>query len=122
MLAATVSVLGIVAMPVLGAPGGLGAVGLIVGSVVHCVGEGAFNPISVTLRQTRTPPELLGRVAAVQRFLLWGAVALGSLLAAATTALGGLRAAVWIGALGTILCLPALLRRGVRTATLSRTG
>ncbi|WP_127933395.1 MFS transporter [Nonomuraea polychroma] len=122
MLAATVSVLGIVAMPMLGAPGALGALGLIVGSVVHCVGEGVFSPTSLTLRQTQTPPELLGRVAAVQRFLLWGAVALGSLLAAATTALGGLQAAMWTGALGTILCLPALLRRGIRTATLSRTG
>ncbi|MFI6316528.1 MFS transporter [Nonomuraea sp. NPDC050556] len=115
ILSATVSVLGIVAMPVLGAPGTLGAVGLIVGSVVHCVGEGAFSPTSLTLRQTQTPPELLGRVSAVQRFLLWGAVALGSLLAAAVTALGGLQAAVWTGALGTILCLPALLRRGIRT-------
>ncbi|MCA2220733.1 MFS transporter [Nonomuraea aurantiaca] len=122
MLAATVSVLGIVAMPMLGAPGALGAAGLIIGSVVHCVGEGVFSPTSLTLRQTQTPSELLGRVAAVQRFLLWGAVALGSLLAAATTALGGLQAAVWTGALGTILCLPALLRRGIRTATLSHTG
>ncbi|WP_433435085.1 MFS transporter [Nonomuraea sp. CA-141351] len=121
MLAATVSVLGIVAMPVLGAHGSLGAAGLVIGSIVHCVGEGAFNPTSLTLRQTQTPPELLGRVAAVQRFLLWGAVALGSLLASAATALGGLEATVWIGALGTILCLPALLRRGIRTATLGRT-
>ncbi|MGN9844293.1 MFS transporter [Nonomuraea sp. H19] len=114
MLAATVSVLGIVAMPVLGTYGGLGAAGLVIGSIVHCVGEGAFSPTSVTLRQTQTPPELLGRVSAVQRFLLWGAVAVGALLAAAATALGGLEAAVWIGALGTILCLPALMRRGIR--------
>ncbi|MFI7125739.1 MFS transporter [Nonomuraea sp. NPDC050153] len=115
MLAATVSVLGIVAMPVLGAHGSLGAAGLVIGSIVHCAGEGAFNPTSVTLRQTQTPPELLGRVASVQRFLLWGAVAIGSLLASAATALGGLESAVWIGALGTVLCLPALFRRGIRT-------
>ncbi|GAA2271859.1 hypothetical protein GCM10010149_12120 [Nonomuraea roseoviolacea subsp. roseoviolacea] len=113
------SVLGIVAMPALGAHGVLGAAGLVAGSVVHCVGEGAFNPVSLTLRQTRTPPELLGRVSAVQRFLLWGAVALGSLLASATTAFAGLEATVWAGALGTVLCLPALLRRGIRGAALA---
>ncbi|MFI7232369.1 MFS transporter [Nonomuraea angiospora] len=121
MLAATVSVLGIVAMPALGAAhGSLGAAGLVIGSIVHCVGEGAFSPISLTLRQTQTPPELLGRVSAVQRFQLWGAVALGALLASVATALAGLETTVWIGALGTILCLPALLRRGIRTAVLAR--
>ncbi|MDX3099519.1 MFS transporter [Nonomuraea angiospora] len=121
MLAATVSVLGIVAMPALGAAhGSLGAAGLAIGSIVHCVGEGAFSPISLTLRQTQTPPELLGRVSAVQRFQLWGAVALGALLASVATALAGLETTVWIGALGTILCLPALLRRGIRTAVLTR--
>ncbi|MFF4623033.1 MFS transporter [Nonomuraea jabiensis] len=122
MLAATVSVAGIVAMPALGAAHGvLGAAGLVIGSIVHCVGEGAFSPISLTLRQTQTPPELLGRVSAVQRFQLWGAVALGALLASAATALAGLEPTVWIGALGTILCLPALLRRGIRAAVLTRT-
>ncbi|WP_181019921.1 hypothetical protein [Nonomuraea typhae] len=89
MLAAAVSVLGIAAMPILGSPGGLGAVGLIIGSIVRCAGKGAFSPTSLTLRQTQTPPELLARVAAVQRFLLWGAIALGFLLAAAITTLGG---------------------------------
>ncbi|MEV4068063.1 hypothetical protein AB0J22_48800, partial [Nonomuraea dietziae] len=89
------------------------------GSVVHCVGEGAFSPTSITLRQTETPAELLGRVGSVQRFLLWGAIALGSLAAAGMTALAGLSASVWVGALGTVLCLPALLRRGIRAAVLA---
>ncbi|WP_202638044.1 MFS transporter [Bailinhaonella thermotolerans] len=122
MLAASVSVLGIVAMPVLGSLGGTaGAVGLVAGSVVHCVGEGAFNPVSVTLRQTSAPPALLARVGSVQRFLLWGAIALGSLLASGVTALSGLSAAVWAGALGTVLCLPALFTGGVRAAVLRKT-
>ncbi|ACZ89049.1 major facilitator transporter [Streptosporangium roseum DSM 43021] len=120
--AASLSVLGIVSMPALGSLGGAaGTAGLIAGSIVHCVGEGAFSPTSLTLRQTATPAGLLGRVGAVQRFLLWGAVALGSLLAAGATALGGLSAAVWIGALGTVLCIPALLRQGIRAAVLPQT-
>jgi hypothetical protein len=117
VISASVSVVGIVAMPTAATlGGGAGIVGLVFGSVVHCIGEGAFSPTGLTLRQTQTPPELLGRTSAVQRFLLWGAVAVGSLLAAGVTAVVGLSAAVWIGAIGTTLCLPALLRRGIRAA------
>ncbi|MBT2227048.1 MFS transporter [Nonomuraea sp. NEAU-A123] len=120
VLAASVSVLGIVAMPALGSLGGpTGAIGLVAGSIIHCVGEGAFSPTSLTMRQVLTPAALLGRVGSVQRFLLWGAIALGSLLAAGATALGGLAVAVWIGALGTVACLPALLQRGIRAAMTS---
>jgi putative copper export protein len=49
----------------------------------------------------------------VQRFAMWGAVSLGSLLASGATAMVGLRAAVWMGALAALLCIPALLRRGI---------
>ncbi|MEU7894534.1 MFS transporter [Nonomuraea sp. NPDC049152] len=116
--AAALSVAGILSMPVLGAQ--VGAIGLVAGSIVHCVGEGAFGPTSLTLRHTASPAELLGRVGAVHRFLTWGAMSLGALLAAGVTALAGLSAAVWIGAFGTALCLPALVRRGIRAAAFSR--
>ncbi|MGV9307913.1 MFS transporter [Nonomuraea sp. NPDC003727] len=118
--AAVVSVAGIVSMPVLGTT--VGAAGLVAASILHCVGEGAFNPTSLTLRHTAAPAALLGRVGAVHRFLIWGAVAVGALLSSAATALAGLSAAVWIGALGTALCLPALVRRGVRAAAFGRRG
>lgn len=121
VVAASVSVTGIVLMPLFGSYGGLlGTVGLVAGSILHGVGDGAFGPTSVTQRHTETPAELLGRVASVQRFLIWGAVALGSLLASLAIELTGLRGAVWIGGLGTVLCLPALFRRGIRAATLGR--
>jgi MFS family permease len=121
MVAATVSVTGIVAMPAFGSFGGSrGAAGLVLGSIVHCIGEGAFNPASVTVRQTATPAVLLGRTNGVQRFLLAGAVALGALLAAGATATIGLAGTVWVGAVGTVLCLPALARRGVLAALLRR--
>lgn len=121
ILSAAVSVAGIVAMPAFGSMGGTaGATGLVAGSIVHCIGEGAFAPSALTLRQTRSPAELLGRVASVQRFLLWSAVALGSLFAAGVTAVAGLAGAVWVGALGTVLCLPVLLQRGIREAAVQR--
>ena len=119
LITASVSVAGIVAMPALGSLGGIpGTAGLIAGSIVHCAGEGAYGPASLTLRQLESPRELLGRVSAVQRFLMWGAVALGGLLASGAIALAGLTGALWIGALGTALCIPVLMRRGVRPALL----
>lgn len=118
-IGATVSVTGLVAMPIAGSLGSVA--GLVAGSVVHGIGEGSFGPASVTLRQTVTPSGLLGRVNSVQRVLLWGAIPLGSLLAAGSIAAFGLSGAIWIGGLGTTLCLVPLLRRGI-LAALRRTG
>jgi len=41
---------------------------------------GFFNVNTVTLRQTITPPELLGRVSSVARVLSWSAVPVGVLI------------------------------------------
>ncbi|MGC5344790.1 MFS transporter [Streptomyces sp. DT171] len=111
VLGASLSVLGFVIMPVAGSAGSV--VGLVVASMLHGVGEGSFGPTWLTLRQTLTPAGLLGRVNSVERFLLWGAVPLGSLLAASSIRLLDLSAALWIGSVGTALCLPVLMRRGV---------
>ncbi|WP_052681802.1 MFS transporter [Saccharothrix sp. ST-888] len=119
-VSAAISVAGIVSMPALGSIGGVaGVCGLIFGSIFHCVGEGSYSPTSLTLRQLIAPPEMLARVGSVQRFLIWGMISLGSLAASIATALVGLTGAMWIGALGTVLCLPALLRKGMRTAVFS---
>lgn len=119
-VSAALSVAGILSMPAFGSIGGIaGTCGLVFGSIFHCVGEGSYSPTSLTLRQLVTPPELLGRVGSVQRFLMWGMISLGSLFASIATALVGLTGAMWIGAIGTVLCLPALLRRGIRAAVLN---
>ncbi len=121
VVAATVSVTGILIMPLMGSIGGrAGVIGLVIGSIVHCIGEGSFTPIALTLRQTESPAHLLSRVGSVQRFLMWGAIAVGSLMASATTLVLGLSGAMWVGALGTVLCLPALFRRGMRQVVLTR--
>ncbi len=112
VLGATVSVTGIVLIPTAGSLGSV--VGLVAAGILHGAGEGAFGPTSLTLRQTVTPAGMLGRVNSVQRFFLWGAMPLGSLAAAGCIGLFGLSGALWAGALGTVLCLPPLLRRGVR--------
>jgi MFS family permease len=108
---AVTSVAGFAVMPVSGSAGLV--TGLVAGSVLHGIGEGVFGPTWTTLRQTATPPALLGRVNSVERFVLWGVVPLSSLAAAALISAVGLAGALWVGALGTALCLPPLLRRGV---------
>jgi MFS family permease len=112
--AACVAVTGLVAMPVAGSLGSVA--GLVGAGVVQGMGQGAFGPTSLTLRQTETPAGLLGRVNAVNRVLIWGAIPLGSLLAAATIRLAGLETVLWVGGLGTTMCLPVLLRRGLRAS------
>jgi MFS family permease len=110
-LGAVVSVTGLVLMPIAGSLGSVG--GLVAGSIVHGVGEGSFGPTSLTLRQTATPSDLLGRVNSIQRFLIWGMVPVGSLMAFGVIGIAGLEATVWVGAVGTAWCLPLLARRGI---------
>jgi MFS family permease len=111
VLGASTSVTGFILIPIFGSAGLV--IGLVAGSIVHGIGEGIFGPTWTTLRQTVTPPELLGRVNSVERFLLWGAVPLASLAASGLIAVIGLSGALWVGAVGTTVCLPPLLRRGV---------
>jgi Na+/melibiose symporter-like transporter len=111
VLGATVSATGFVLMPIFGSSGFV--IGLVAGSIIHGIGEGTFGPTWLTLRQVVTPKRLLGRVNSVERVLLWGVVPLGSLVASILISLIGLSGTLWVGALGTVLCLPPLLRRGV---------
>ncbi|MDG9718278.1 MFS transporter [Streptomyces sp. DH24] len=59
---------------------------------------GIDNVLGVTLRQHMTPDDLLGRMNATFRFLLTGALAVGSVLGGLVGEVAGVRAAVWAGA------------------------
>ena len=117
-LSAAISVAGIVFIPIAGSVASVSA--LIVANVIHGIGEGVFGPTALTLRQSETPASLLGRVNSVQRFLIWGAIPLGSLMTFVCIKLWGLNIAMWVGGLGTVLCLPVLLRRGLYNEVLGR--
>lgn len=69
--------------------------------------ESTFNPLynvtQISLRQTITPPHLHGRMTATMRFMVWGALPLGSLLGGVLGETVGLRDTLWIGAVGTSL-------------------
>ncbi|WP_162902269.1 MFS transporter [Facilibium subflavum] len=111
VLGALISVSGIFGIPMSGALHS--PIFLIITGIVHGVGEGLFGPTSLTLRQLETPKQLLGRINSVQRWLLWGMIAVGSLLASLLIYLWGISSALWIGGTGSMLCLIPLVRRGI---------
>lgn len=113
MVSATVSVSGLILIPIAGSLGSGSVPGLIAAHVLHGIGEGAFAPTALTLRQTKTPDYLMGRINSVQRFLVWGVAPLSSLMTALSIKHFGLSSALWVGGLGTVLCLPLLMRRGI---------
>lgn len=65
-----------------------------------------YNVTQVSLRQAITPERIQGRMNSVMRFIVWGTIPLGSLLAGALASKIGLRQTLWIGGIG--CCLPFL--------------
>ncbi|MEU6409878.1 MFS transporter [Microbispora sp. NPDC046933] len=79
-----------------------------VATTVFSVAQGAY-------RQSICPPHLLGRLSATMRFLMWGPMPLGGLLAGTLGQLAGVRVAFWVacGAY-TLAHLPILLAPRIR--------
>jgi predicted MFS family arabinose efflux permease len=59
-----------------------------------------FNVTAISLTQTVAPERLLGRLNASRRFIVWGVIPLGSLVGGAIASSIGLRAALFVGAIG----------------------
>jgi hypothetical protein len=82
----------------------------------------ATNIVLVSFRQTYIPAEILGRVIASQRFLVYGTAPLGALLAGALGTALGIRPALWVllavfALSGTLLLTrPILSRRDLPTS------
>ncbi len=73
--------------------------GMFVGSFLVLV----YNITQVTMRQRVTPPRLLGRMNASIRFVVWGVIPIGALLAGVLGTVLGVVPTMWIGAVGTVL-------------------
>lgn len=56
-----------------------------------------YNVAQVSYRQAICPPELLGRMNAAVRWIVWGTLPLGSLAGGALGTLAGVRPALWVG-------------------------
>lgn len=77
--------------------------------LVGLFGASLFNVNGPSLRQALTPPQLLGRVNASYRFLVWGTGPIGALLGGTLGELFGLRTALLITGLASLVTLPVLL-------------
>jgi MFS family permease len=66
-------------------------------------GAVVYNTAQVTYRQRICPPELLGRMNAAVRWIVWGTIPLGALLGGTFATWYGLRATLWIGLIGSSL-------------------
>ena len=73
-----------------------------VGWFVVGFGVVLYNVNQVSFRQRLCPPELLGRMNATMRFVVWGVLPLGSLVGGVLGQKVGLRPTLWIGAVGTV--------------------
>ena len=79
------------------------AQGLLVGFAVVL-----YNVTGISLFQATTPDEMLGRMNASRRFVVWGVIPLGSLTGGALATVIGLRPTLFIGAAGASLAFLAL--------------
>jgi MFS family permease len=86
---------------------GVGYAGMACGAVVVSV-------CARTHRQVASPPDLLSRVMATVRFISWGAIPVGSLVAGGLASLLGVRPAMWIVCLLASLAPLVLLVSSVR--------
>ncbi|MGW1167396.1 MFS transporter [Streptomyces sp. NPDC002550] len=86
--------------------GGPGLLLFGLGNTVFTMGVVVLSILTRTHRQSVTPPELLPRVMATVRFISWGAVPVGSLVAGGVAAWAGTRDALWL--IGAVAILPPL--------------
>jgi predicted MFS family arabinose efflux permease len=75
---------------------------------------GVDNVLGVSVRQAAAPEAMAGRVNATFRFVLFGALALGSLLAGVIGGAAGIRACLWAGAVGSALVWVPVYFSGLR--------
>jgi MFS family permease len=75
---------------------------LIAGSFLEAYLVLLYNITQVTMRQRLCPPRLLGRMNASIRFVVWGVMPLGSLVAGVLGSTIGLVPTLWIGFAGTV--------------------
>jgi hypothetical protein len=73
-----------------------------------------YNVTGISLMQAITPDRLLGRMNASRRFVDWGVIPLGGLAGGVLASQVGLRAAIWVGAIGASVAFVPLLFSPVR--------
>jgi Na+/melibiose symporter-like transporter len=87
-------------IPIAGGPIAVVALILMVSKAANGITDTAANIHQWTLRQTVTPDRLAGRVTAGQRFLVYGACAIGAVASGVVGSAIGVRAALFVFAAG----------------------
>jgi MFS family permease len=83
---------------------------LLVALLVMAFGVVLYNVNSISFQQEITPERMLGRLNASRRFLVWGVIPLGALVGGALASVIGLRATLFVGAIGiAFAAVPILL-------------
>ncbi|MGZ4334797.1 MAG: MFS transporter [Gaiellaceae bacterium] len=90
---------------------------LMAGFVTFSFSSVAYNITQVSLRQAITPERLQGRMNAAMRWIVWGTIPLGTLTGGAIGQTIGLRAALWVGAVGGLPVFLWVLLSPVRSIT-----
>jgi MFS family permease len=91
---------------------------LVASGVVGGMASMVYNINQVSYRQAICPPPMQGRMNATMRFLVWGTIPIGGIIGGILATQLGLRQAIWIGAVLSLLpALPILLSpvRSLRT-------
>jgi MFS family permease len=104
---------------------GSGLAFFVIGNVLLFVGILIYNVTVMTFRQAYCPPQILGRVVASMRFVLFGTIPLGALIGGGLASLFGIRTAVLILLAGNILpglILAASPLRAMRDLPTGHTG
>ena len=88
---------------------------LIVGQAAFGFGAVAYNITQVSLRQAITPERLQGRMNAAMRWIVWGTIPLGTIAGGAIATAYGLRAALWVGAIGSLFTFLPIAFSSIRS-------
>ena len=88
---------------------------LIAGNLLFGFGAVAYNIAQVSLRQAITPERLQGRMNAAMRWIVWGTIPLGTMAGGGIATAWGLRAALWVGGIGSLFTFLPIALSSVRS-------
>ncbi|GAA1570879.1 MFS transporter [Dactylosporangium maewongense] len=84
------------------------------GSIVFGIGVVVYNVTQVSFRQTITPDDLLGRMNATMRFIVWGTMPIGGLVGGVLGTAIGVHATIWVACAGMLVSVVPLVLSPLR--------
>ncbi|MEV0296465.1 MFS transporter [Nocardia sp. NPDC050710] len=100
-------------IPLCTGPAVMAATGVTAGFFLMRAGLALSNVAGTSLRQAVTPPELMGRMTAGMRTLMWGIGTTGALVGGFVGGWLGLRAGLWVAAIGFLVAALPIVLSGI---------